>query len=233
MPRLLTAHRAALAAPSSTLGRLVTLAPGSKGVDTSAAITLAQAKALAAAGYTFVMRYVKVGGGLNVVPLTASERDLLWSCGLAIGIVQTYRKPSTITGPLGTEDGLQAVSEVADLLAPGGLMIATDCEGVYPSASVLIDYENEWYTAVYQAGQLPCFYNGPEPNMTREQIGQSLLFERYWKSGANVPFPTPRGYVMIQGSQEIEIAGGAFDTNLVQLDTRGCAATFWAGPAAA
>lgn len=200
---------------------------GTMGGDTSGALTGTMPAQYAALGYKFALRYVLIPQGAIVPkPLTTLEAAQLRAQGVAIGLVQAIQQPSQISATNGTRDGASAVTQAQALGYPAGAVVWYDLEGVFPSASVLIDYLNNWCRQLQAAGYIPGLYNGPQSPLTAAQI-QALIFPRYWGPDAKVPTPS-RGYCMVQTHpSNIPMAGTAVDPDIVLRDTRGDLPVFW------
>lgn len=201
---------------------------GAIGGDTSGAFSPSMAQQLAALGYKFALRYVLIPNGAIVPkPLTPAEAASLRALGVAIGLVQGIQQPSQISAANGSRDGQSAAAQAQALGYPPGAVLWYDLEGVFPSASVLIDYLNNWCRAVQAASYMPGLYNGPQSPLNAAQI-QALIFPRYWGPDAKAPKPA-RGYCMQQmHPSNVPMAGTAVDPDIVLKDTRGDLPIFWA-----
>ncbi len=201
------------------------------GGDTSGAIvTQANADALAARGYKFLIRYVLVQGGMAVNPLTAAEVARLHSAGIAIGIIQAIPSPSQMIADNGTRDGTYAAAQAQSLGYPPGCVLWFDLEGgTFPPDPVLIAYLNNWAYAVQKSGYPAGLYNGPQSALNGVQI-MALVFPHYWKADSMTNDPS-RGYQIKQLTSSVAIAaaGTAVDVDMVTVDNKGDLPTFW-GP---
>lgn len=215
---------------------LWTPAVGTIGFDTSAALSSEQGTELAGLGYQFAIRAV----GLSADPppswaLGASEANALREAGLGIGIYQTFRN-SGITADQGTADGNAAAAQAGNVGYPAGAVLFCDFEGSYDvTSSVLIDYFNNWWTAVSGAGYLPGIYVGPQSILTGQELYSDLKFQHYWMSAANVPAIPTRGYQMYQLLPYLSsmrsgfpVAGTLIDVDITASDSEGGMPVFWA-----
>lgn len=201
------------------------------GVDTSANVTLSQAKELRARGFRFVVRSLLCpDSSIHPIAPNQIERDILFSEGLSLGFYQMFQT-AKLTPAQGSKDGASAILQLSALNAPRGLTIFGDSEGQSAyTAQEDIDYWNAWGLAVKQGGFIPGLYVGPGPKMTGPQLGALANIHAYWQSASIVPTPTPRGFQMYQlNPPNIVIAGRAFDLNCIQYDYRNSVPVFW-GP---
>jgi hypothetical protein len=204
----------------------------SLGCDTSGKVTLTQAQALKAKGYSFLIRAVSVpGGSVHPAQLTPAEIADIRSAGLALCVYQMFQT-TTLSAQKGTEDGQSAVSQVKLLGFPLGVSIYGDSEGQSNMSPLIeVDYWNAWGDAVTNGGYAAGMYVGPGPKMTGSQIGTNVKsVHGYWQAAAaNMPYPSPRGYQLFQlNPSNVVIAGQAFDLNVTQVDFRGGQPVMWA-----
>ena len=202
---------------------------GTLGVDTSGSVNEAQAQALKARGFRFVVRSLTVpDGSIHPKAVTAAEVTLIHAAGLALGFYQMFQTV-TLTPAQGTKDGQSAAMQARALGAPSGMTIYGDSEGqVHESAANEVAYWNAWAAAIKAGGYVAGMYVGPGPRMTGPQIGALPDVHSYWMAGSIVPTPTPRGFAMFQLNPPNQvIAGQAFDIDCTQVDFSGGAPAFW------
>src|SRR4051812_12162184 len=116
--------------------RLVTLPAGSLVIDVNWPVTPALARAVRAAGYAGVMRYVPRERA-NSQDLTTAEISAVFNEGLVLGVVQHVKseKSWVPTVGLGQLYGRFAMVSVDLLRLPSGTVIWCDLEGVDPTVS--------------------------------------------------------------------------------------------------
>jgi hypothetical protein len=203
------------------------------GFDTSAALSAAQAATLAQAGYRFAIRCIGYAEVPVSEPLTAPEVAALHGAGLAVSVYQTYRNTGSFTAAQGASDGNFAVSQVAALGGPAGMVIWYDMEGTYPDT--LYDYLSGWGTAVGTGGYLAGLYCGGQTALTWTQIFALPPFAHYWLAGAygvewseNELEVPGRGFQVYQCAPwNLSVAGTAIDVDVTALDRRQGAPAFW------
>ncbi len=210
---------------------------GTLGFDTSGAVrSQAQAQFIYTAGYRFAIRYVTVPLS-NAQPevLTPTEAGWLLDAGIGIGIVQMYQSQANISAAQGTADGQSAAQQAAALGAPFGMVLWCDVEGLSCNTT-LIDYLNNWSTAVTAGGYAPGIYNAA---LTTTAYCNQVQVNHWWLSGAGMEFQgnvgnPARGYQMFQLNPANQTVGNstvgvlAIDVDVTQYDNDQWTVVFWA-----
>jgi len=201
---------------------------GMKGFDVDQRVGPQAAKALAANGYSFAVRYLpRVTQGMN--DLTATEVCQLLAGGLAVMAVQhveseTSWVPSAEKGEAYGSGAARAAKAVG---LPAGVTVWLDLEGVAEGtdAAVVVAYCQAWYAMVADAGYEPGLYFGWHAGLTGEQLYHALSFARFWAAynADGDQYPTPRGACMRQRlAEKGEFTGYLeLDVNTVQADALG------------
>jgi hypothetical protein len=160
-----------------------TAAPkGTIGFDANAPLTYEQARAFRAAGYRYVVRYVR---RLKAAPhdLGVEEVDNLLLAGLAVMPVQHVESESSWepTDDEGRTYGQNAADACHELGLALGTTVWLDLEGVAKDASAdqVMRYCRLWHAAVLAAGFEPGIYVGWHCDLTPAQL-YALPFTRYW-----------------------------------------------------
>ena len=185
------------------------------GIDTVLRLNAQQAKALAALGYTFAVRYL---GGL-----TSEERAVLLAAGLAVMPVTYSRKPGWVpSADLGRQDGDKTVLELARVGLPPGVTVWLDLEGCAGPAADTAAWVNEWAAKVAAAGYQPGLYVGAQPGGLDADALWQLTVVRYWRSCSRVPEPANCGFCMTQlYPPNILVAGIRVVVDVVHADWKG------------
>lgn len=207
--------------------KIGTLPHAARGFDCNARVSAAVARQFQAAGYSFVVRYVR-RSTKHDYDLSVSELVGLLQSGLAVMVVQHVAAEGWHpTGNLGSSYGAIAAEEARAVGVPPGVAVWCDLEGVDPHADPrdVIAFCNAWFDSVKGAGYDPGLYVGFGCVLTGEQLYYKLKFRRYW-SAYNLnrdSFPAVRGVCMRQGpyppaSERVVGAGFEYDTDVVQHD---------------
>jgi hypothetical protein len=203
---------------------------GMLGVDLNTPLTARDATALAAHGYSFVLRYVP---RLVQHPndLTGAEFDTIRAAGLGLMIVQHVESEGawTPTRAKGAAYGACAAKRSIALGVAPQTVVWLDLEGVAPDVphGEVITYCNTWHDAVVSAGFTPGLYVGWHCGLTANELYHALWFRHYWASyNLNADeYPAIRGVQMRQRAPTHDDypAGfpAAFDVNLVTGDQLG------------
>ncbi|ACV58538.1 glycoside hydrolase domain-containing protein [Alicyclobacillus acidocaldarius] len=104
-----------------------------------------------------------------------------------------------------------------------GCNLWLDFEGISDVSDITaIEWANDWFNAVQNAGYVPGIYVGePEP-LTSAQLYNDLNFSHYWRSCSNsTPDVDVRGYQMIQTNCSTTVLGINVDLDTVQTDNLG------------
>jgi hypothetical protein len=204
---------------------------GAQGFDADSVIDADTAKALAAAGFGFAVRYLSRTTPQNNGDLSAAEIGWITDAGLALMAVQHCPLPGWApTLALGTQYGTAAAVNAAAIGLPQGVAVWLDLEGVapYATAADTIAYCNTWAGVVAQAGFMPGLYVGANQPLTSDELYWRLKVAYYWKSASRVPDIPVRGYCMIQALAPSPIDGISLDRNAVQLETMQTLLPIWA-----
>jgi len=204
-------------------GKVQAAPPGLIGWDTDAKVDAQAAKDFRSKGFSFCMRYltrnsnVQSGGDL-----TGSEAAIILQSGLALGAVQHVARARAgwkATGALGAQYGANATANARQIGLPDGMNLWLDLENVANSSSHqdVIDYCNNWFSAVDGAGYVSGVYVGANAILTGDELFLRLKTRHYWRSGSMVPDIAHRGYQLIQHIAEI-------DRDVTRTDTLGGAA---------
>lgn len=213
--------------------KIGTLPEGARGFDCNAKVTAPIARAFQAAGYSFVVRYVR-RSTRHDYDLSVSELVGLLQSGLAVMVVQHVAAEGWHpTGNLGASYGAIAAEEARAVGIPPGVAVWCDLEGVggqdehgeKTDARDVVSFCNSWFDAVKGAGYDPGLYVGFGCVLTGQELYYKLRFRRYW-SAYNLNrdnFPAVRGVCMKQGpypppSERVPGVPFEYDTDVVQRD---------------
>lgn len=188
---------------------------GARGVDTIIDFTASRAKAIKAAGYDYVVRYLG--------RLTAFERDTILEAGLALLAVNYSRrngwKPSERTGDL---DGLASVGDAAKAGLPSGMTLWCDVEGPSGTAADTIAHVNAWASRVQASGYIAGMYVGYGIALTPEQMYHRLKVTAYWDSCSRNVTVAHRGFQMYQHYPgNVHVGELIVDINHIETDAMG------------
>ncbi len=210
------------------LGRLLvqTAAPGIRGFDTDTVLNQTSARAFAANGFHFAIRYLSRVTPGAAGDLTEAETKTILDAGLALMAVQHCAlRGWTPTEALGERYGAAAAANAALAGLPRGINLWLDLEGVKPDAppADVIAYCNAWHVAVAAAGYLPGLYIGAGQVLTGDQLYFDLRFAYYWKPvSAYVPDVAVRGQCMTQTMNPSFVLGGvSYDEDVTETDAGG------------
>jgi len=187
-------------------GHVFTAPDGARGFDTASTVTASAAAALHKAGYRFCVRYVRRDKP-HASALSPKEARYLLNAGLGIMAVQYVESESSWkpTSAKGSRNGVVAASEAEKLELPWGVTIWCDLEGVEVGtpAQRVIDYCNQWHSAVSGAGYVPGLYVGYRAGLSSLQLYRSLRFTHYWGAyNLNADkYPAVRGLQMKQSQR--------------------------------
>lgn len=203
--------------------RVDSLPTGSRGIDCNTVLSLSSARAFAAKGFQFAVRYVRRSQPHDF-DITMHERDTILSVGMGLMIVQHVAPPGWVpTSELGTSYGAVAVMECAKAGIPSGVSTWLDLEGVRPGLDheQTIQFCNNWYDQVRGAGLQPGLYVGDAPGLTAKELYARLKFRNYW--GAynlnSDEIPMVRGLQMRQHvAKEADFVPG-FNSQNLDTDT--------------
>jgi Rv2525c-like, glycoside hydrolase-like domain len=183
-------------------------ASGLIGWDTNAKVSAAVAKDFRSKGFSFCMRYLtRARGNENPGDLTEAEAATILQAGLWLGAVQHVAPEGwSATAALGAQYGANAAANARAIGLPAGLNLWLDLEGVSNTSSHqdVIDYCNNWFSAVDGAGYVSGVYVGANAVLTGDELFLRLRTMHYWRSGSSVPDIPHRGYQLIQHIAEID-----------------------------
>lgn len=209
-------------------GSVSAAAPGAKGFDANVTITPDVARAFAQAGYQFCIRYV---GRTQMAThdLTAAEASDILDAGLALMVVQHVLEPGwEPTGDLGDQYGTNAGRFSKQVGLPAGVNVWCDLEGVSGDAPAqnVIDYCNQWYAQVQEAGYVPGLYVGYGAGLSAQQLYQKLRFQHYWRAYNlnDDQVPAGRGVQLTQKTGKGTVGGlttEVYDDDFTQTDALG------------
>jgi hypothetical protein len=209
------------------LGRLP---DGSRGIDCNTRIARPIADKLYAAGYRFVVRYIRRGQAQAHDVSVGEVLDLL-AAGLGLMLVQHVAMEGWVPSQaLGKSYGAIAANEAALLGYPIGGMVWLDLEGVRHGVAHedVIKYCNAWYDAVAIEGYLPGIYIGDSSGLTADEMYRRLKFTHYW-SAYNLnrdEHPAVRGVMMRQlpyppQSKRVHGVPFEYDEDVITVDKKG------------
>lgn len=206
--------------PSILPGRVAKATAGARGFDCDVALTAADARAFAEAGFSFAGRYLS----RTATPdLTAAEARQILGAGLAlIAIQHVAGKPWVPDSALGADYGVHAVRNARSAGLPNGINLWLDLENVAPhtSATAVSDYCNSWFTTVAAAGYVPGLYVGANCILNTSEI-EALPFRYFWQSGSVVPPLPRRGYCIVQTRQPQKLGDVHYDLDTIHTDLLG------------
>lgn len=164
-------------------GHVFTALDGAAGFDTNQKVSAGLAAAFHEHGYRFCVRYVRRKEA-HTYDLDSAEAQAILESGLGLMLVQHVEsdKKWSPSSAKGTEYGRVAAEEATKIGIPAGVTIWCDLEGVGQGtqAEEVLDYCNEWHSAVASAGYVPGLYVGWHSGLTPSQLYHSLRFTHYW-----------------------------------------------------
>jgi hypothetical protein len=190
-------------------GHIFTAPDGVRGIDTTERLTAASAAVLHGHGYRFCVRYVRRDKP-HPSALNSTEAGAILDSGLGLMLVQYVEseKAWIPTPAKGATNGGVAAAETAKLGVPWGVTIWCDLEGVKVGTPrhQVIDYCNQWHSAVSAAGYVPGLYVGYHAGLSPTQLYLRLRFTHYWGAyNLNADqFPAVRGLQMKQSLRRPE-----------------------------
>ncbi|MGH3303691.1 MAG: glycoside hydrolase domain-containing protein [Streptosporangiaceae bacterium] len=189
--------------------------------DTDQRCSLAQLRALKAAGFLGGVRTVTFSEAADPSDITASEVQDFMSADLGLMLYQRVRNPGwRPSGPLGGADGRTAIAKA---MAAGYMPKASlfdDLEGIGASSSETLDYANTKALALL-ATYLPGEYIGFDVPLTGGELFHELIASCYWRSTSRVPDIPERGYALVQISENVLVAGMNVDVSISCADKLG------------
>ncbi len=193
-------------------------------MDANEVVSPDVAQQLVAAGKQFVIRYVSRQSTEQPGDITHDEALDILNAKLGLMVVQHVEFEGWHpTADLGTQYGTTAAAHAADIGLPSGVNVFLDLEGIASGtpAQSIIDYANNWSSAVSARGFVPGVYVGAGEMLDGDQLAR-LNFQNYWKSASTVPAVTGRGYQIIQSltSQTYGFSRSP-DDDVTQNDSQG------------
>lgn len=198
-------------------GSLQEAEPNMLGFDTSSIVSSSIAQQMLDSGYEYAIRYVSLNP-TDEDNLTISEAIGILESGLGLMIVQRVLNPGwTPTPSLGTEYGINAANNVANLGFPEGITVFLDLEGIDLStpSSDIIAYCTNWYNEVENKGFSPGIYVAYDSGLDSSQLS-NLPFKYYWKAGSDVPVPDTGWDLIQQLPLDIIVNGLQIDEDMTQ-----------------
>ncbi len=199
------------------------LSVGMIGFDTSAQLSADQVKTLAALDLRFGVRYVPLSGQSPNLAIKQAEVDAFASLGLGLMLVQ-FPRTSGWSEAVGYGDGQAAGAYALSLGYPPGACLWLDL-GNPGSSQAAIAYANNWYKGCVAAGMYGSalgVYCEPGVPLTSDQLYHNLTVARYWRTAAQCPNVTTRGYQMMQlWPGNVRAAGTVIDYDAIQSDYLG------------
>lgn len=190
--------------PLQPLPGTVQQAPaGLQGCDVNQVLSARNCQQLLNAGYQFAIRYLPRNSSDESGCLTNDEALTILNSGLALMAVQHVApSPWTPSGSLGTQYGSFVAQYAANTVGlPPGMNIWLDLEGISGVASSdVIDYCQNWYAAVFNAGYVPGVYVGWGTELSSKQLYDDLSFQHYWSAYNNDTEVATRGFQLIQAT---------------------------------
>ncbi|KJV27602.1 glycoside hydrolase domain-containing protein [Luteibacter yeojuensis] len=208
-----------------------TAAAGLQGFDADTPITAATAKAFAASGFRFCVRYLSRTRP-SKGDLSSAELQGLLAAGLGVMAVQHVDTQGwSPSAELGMANGQAAAANATAAGLPIGVTVWLDLEGVAARTAKqdVIDYANAWFAELAAAGYEPGVYVGASCGLTGDDLYWRLQTKHYWRGGSKVPDLPHRGYQLVQRiTTKADIVNGiAIDRDVTYVDAFGDAPT-WA-----
>jgi hypothetical protein len=202
-----------------------TLPPGTLGFDCNTPVSQVVAHKFVSAGYRFIVRYVpRVTRASH--DLSAAELMNLLLGGLGVMVVQHVSGAGwQASGVLGASYGITAAKEAHLCGYPAGATLWCDLEEVGNTGLSVIEFCNEWYKQVKDAGYEPGLYVGYKCGLTAVELYRKLHFQRYWSAyNLNTDhIPIVRGVQMKQHaypppSDRVGEVSFEYDENVILVD---------------
>ncbi|MCA9685183.1 MAG: DUF1906 domain-containing protein [Myxococcales bacterium] len=217
----------------TTLGKAASIHVG-LGFDTASYVDLDKAKAMRAAGYAFVARYLRRDQHVNqnpdlsggAVSLSVLELRQLLAADLQVSLVQFGDGKLVPSAEQGTTVGAAAAANARALGAPSSVTLWCDVEwssGAAPTEpQPVLDYINAWAAQVVAGGYRAGLYVGPNVPVD----GKSLYYDLpkitgYWKAASKTSWVAERGFQIIQGLSFTTAEGLNIDPDMAAYDGRG------------
>jgi hypothetical protein len=189
--------------------------PGERGFDTIEIISAAAAKALAASGFSFAVRYAET--------ITRGELEALTGAGLGV-MLAGYARVRDWSADTGRADGARVASKALAAGFPVAATLWCDQEGGVPDQPTAVAYATAWWRGATGAGsEDPGLYVGDGAGFDSGLALHTLIpFRRYWRSMSQVPNVAGRGYQVLQlYPPDQMVAGVRVDLDIIQSDYQG------------
>lgn len=193
---------------------------GETGFDTDDMLNLANARLFYQSGYRFCLRYLSLSQE-NPQDLNKKEADAILNAGLALMPVQHVLSPGwRPSNTLGENHGKAAVENARTVGFPAKVNVWLDLEGIDLHATVqdVVNYCNNWFDQVNEAGYLPGLYVGANSILNRSELYKDIKFQYYWHSLSAVPDVAVREYQMTQQGVRQKVHGISIDKNTTHND---------------
>jgi len=185
------------------------------GFDCSTKLTATSARALAAMGFKFAIRYVGISTN-GPDDIDANETSIIMGEIGALWLVQHPRLPGwSPSTQLGDMDAVAAVRNATAGNYEGGATLWTDLEGIKPGTSpqAVIDYANTFYSRAASEGFPQGVYDGYSEILTPDQLFHSLKTTAYWSDFETKALPV-RGFALKQVCNSLTVLGVGFDIDI-------------------
>lgn len=191
-----------------------TIATPCLGVDTSGTMRLEHARAVVAAGKSFVCRILCLPERSAANDLTAAELAMLTDAGLPVLAYQFFRRGGH-TAETGAADGAAMVKAANAIGYPKDAVVFVDLEcDMTPSRAQAEAYARAWRDVVLAAGRVPGAYL--DRTFMRSGCDLAGMFEWWWQAGSAPPCPDAHGYALKQSADlNVTFAGLPFDLDEV------------------
>lgn len=157
------------------MGSVVTLSKTVNGFDTDEKVTGAYANCMASSGHGFVGRYISLSTPESTSDLTQTEADVVTRNGLAILVVQHPREGAG-GATQGKADAEVALSNLATITAPHGIIVYCDIEG-FTTITGAADYVDAWATKINSSGNYKAGYYGNDTVLKKTTATWHSLWE--------------------------------------------------------
>lgn len=191
---------------------------GAQGFDADETVSLATAQAAVQAGFAFCVRTLALDKAMASPYLTPTELDVLLDAGLCVMAMQVAPGAGwSPSGTLGTTYGKNAVLNAVEVGLSPGICLWCDLNNVTssPSSSEVVDYVNNWATAVQSAGYVPGLLVNLECGLSAEQL-EGLKLSSFWQGESDAPYLSTPGYQMTRTNSQ-----GTINGQIVGVDQAG------------
>lgn len=190
-----------------------------RGFDCLSPLANNTARQFKADGYDFVSRYLE--------NLTATERDGIFSAGLAILLLTEATTSVTLDAPLGRLRGSSSVRRASALEAPSSLSVVIDLESCKGDAGTVAEFTDAFHDELVAGLQDSMVYVGADQPLDAIQL--YLLKTHHYMRAGSFQIPEPRvGWCCIQLSPlDRTVHGQRVDFEIIQSDALGRTPTLW------